>query len=90
MEPLPTRVQGGPGRATHGANQATIQASVATVDQPDIRGSGTLPANMVLIRRELPLTCIADSGNSLTAKARTRILRTGSSSIAACFVPCHW
>lgn len=39
-----------------------VEAAITTIDQSDIRGSSQRPANMVMIRRELPRTKIAGRG----------------------------
>ena len=44
-----------------------VEAAGPTVDHPDIRGSGTGPAVMVVIRRELPRTSLAGSVRKPTA-----------------------
>lgn len=50
-----------------GEHGATVEAAVTTIDQSDIRGSSSVLAGMVVIRRELPLTRDAGSGLSPTA-----------------------
>jgi hypothetical protein len=50
------------------ADRAAAEVAMSTVDQSDIRGSSTRPANKVIFRREQPLTRNADSEKIPTAE----------------------